>query len=900
MSENTGEIKTDFPGAKWWKFDFHTHTPASSDFMQGCSEDDKDQVTPEHWLRRFMDKNIDCVAITDHNSGAWIDKLKNTLVQIKENQPDWYRDIHLFPGVEISVQGGIHILAVFGTETEKSDIDSLLGAVGYHGEKGKSDKVTQKSVTEVADIIVKRGGIAIPSHADKAKGLFEVCTGTTLENILDNDSIFAMELCDEEYQKPQLYGDKKTNWTEIIGSDVHNFRVRNFGSHFTWIKMDIPSIEGLRLALLDGQASARRDTDSNPNRHADFVIESLAINKARYMGRLEPMECRFSPFLTTLIGGRGSGKSTILEFMRMLFRREAEIPETLKSESRKYFETGGDNLLTDTSNLSLIYLKGDTRYRLNWSSQPEEASLERQVQDGTWQPEAGEINPLFPVRIYSQKQIFELSREPEALLDIIDQAPEVESNILEERREHLVQRYKLNTIKLLDLEQKITTRNRIEGECNEYERQIKQIEDSGHKEVLQTYRKRQRQLLLIEQIENDWKDMADSIESLLPNEINDKDSISPMHVADDVFSPDEEPRISINRSNQQWAVIREKLQNLVNEARQIIDDWHQEKERAEWMRLIRIDMSRYEQLKHQLEQRGIDPEQYPRLLQQRELTRQKLHEIDKCSRQQELLNQEQEQLFEEVKSVRDELTRNRKKFLESVLVKTDTVNIKVIDYGQDWSGIEKDLRAKLSCDDRFNADIEALKGLYNRTGTNSTHELKQRIEDIRKGNISPQDYRFARHLQNQNRETLADLKLWFPKDNLEITFGKGRRSIRQGSPGQKTAALLAFILSYGKEPLLLDQPEDDLDNELIYDLIVKQIREIKPQRQIIIVTHNANIVVNGDAEMVLPLTVSKGQTYIKRPASIQENHVREKICVILEGGKEAFDQRYKRIKLEVH
>ena len=52
--------------------------------------------------------------------------------------------------------------------------------------------------------------------------------------------------------------------------------------------------------------------------------------------------------------------------------------------------------------------------------------------------------------------------------------------------------------------------------------------------------------------------------------------------------------------------------------------------------------------------------------------------------------------------------------------------------------------------------------------------------------------------------------------------------------------------------------------------------------------------------MVLPLTVSKGQTYIKHPASIQENQIREKICAILEGGKEAFDQRYKRIKLAEH
>ena len=148
------------------------------------------------------------------------------------------------------------------------------------------------------------------------------------------------------------------------------------------------------------------------------------------------------------------------------------------------------------------------------------------------------------------------------------------------------------------------------------------------------------------------------------------------------------------------------------------------------------------------------------------------------------------------------------------------------------------------------------------------------------------------------QESMSDLILWFPGDDLEVTFGPKNQQIEQGSPGQKTAALLAFILSYGDEPLLLDQPEDDLDNELIYKLIVKQLRETKSKRQVIVVTHNANIVVNGDAEMVLPLEVGGGETHVRRAASIQEKEVRQTICNILEGGQQAFEQRYKRIHLE--
>ena len=128
--------------------------------------------------------------------------------------------------------------------------------------------------------------------------------------------------------------------------------------------------------------------------------------------------------------------------------------------------------------------------------------------------------------------------------------------------------------------------------------------------------------------------------------------------------------------------------------------------------------------------------------------------------------------------------------------------------------------------------------------------------------------------------------------------GQSFRPIQEGSPGQKTAALLAFLLSYGEEPLILDQPEDDLDNHLIYDLIVTQLREVKRRRQIIVVTHNANIVVNGDAELVVALAARGGQTQKECAGSLQEKKVRDTICSVMEGGRKAFEQRYRRIALE--
>jgi hypothetical protein len=160
---------------------------------------------------------------------------------------------------------------------------------------------------------------------------------------------------------------------------------------------------------------------------------------------------------------------------------------------------------------------------------------------------------------------------------------------------------------------------------------------------------------------------------------------------------------------------------------------------------------------------------------------------------------------------------------------------------------------------------------------------------------------FTKHLATKLRpEDLDELDLWFPEDTLRIEYrpkeGDGFRPISQGSPGQKTAALLAFLLSYGTEPILLDQPEDDLDNQLIYSLVTRQLIGNKPHRQVIVVTHNANIVVNGDAEFVVVLESKKGQTHIGAQGGLQEDGVRHNICDIMEGGEVAFDQRYRRIK----
>ena len=702
-----------------------------------------------------------------------------------------------------------------------------------------------------------------------------------------------MELGKIDSHISQFYNDKRFQWTEITGSDTHDFSHEDFGT-FTWIKMANPSIVGLKLALIDGIASVNRDIHSNPNRRVKYFVEELDICMAKHIGRSKPLTCRFSPFLNAIIGGRGTGKSTLLEFMRLVFGRDNDIPDELVKESRQYFDVGGDNLLIEDSKISLIYRKGEVRYRLNWSHNPDYLSLEEEKDDGTWSPCVGEIKSLFPVRIYSQKQIYELAKKPSALIEIIDEVPVVDAEKLKTETRDLVNQYKQIEGELQGLNDKIAEENRLRGELNDHTRQIEQIAKSGHEEVMQKYRLRQQQLNELENLEKKWKKVCDHLfekqENIIPPDFNKQ-----------VFSENSDILLDLQKTNNKWRTIHSKLNDLVKEAESLLTEWQTQKNTSDWMQALKTEMAQYNQLHSDLEQQGIDPDRYPLLLTQHKNVQQELDLISEHRARQQVLETEKKEVFEEIVEKRRELTESRKKFLASVLKGNQFISIEVQPFGENWSSIEKEIRDILQCPDRFIPDFEHLKKIYQNSGDKKVEKLKETIEGIRKGEESAKYKSFTKRLQKLSPESMIDLLLWFPKDKLKITLlstnNKTNKPLESGSPGEKAAALLAFILSYGDEPLLLDQPEDDLDNKLISNHIVRQLRETKSKRQVIVVTHNANIVVNGDAEIVFPLDIVCTETRIQHAANIQKKKVRDAICDILEGGEKSFEKRFRRIHL---
>lgn len=178
------------------------------------------------------------------------------------------------------------------------------------------------------------------------------------------------------------------------------------------------------------------------------------------------------------------------------------------------------------------------------------------------------------------------------------------------------------------------------------------------------------------------------------------------------------------------------------------------------------------------------------------------------------------------------------------------------------------------------------------------HEFKCELFNFDSGQIrgAKLGKRFMDFMSQLQPQIFDVLRTWFPSDKLIIKFNDGKRfrDVSQGSAGQKASAVLSFLLSYGAEPLILDQPEDDLDNGLITSLIVSKLHENKSSRQIIVVTHNPNIVVNGDSEYVIALE-DRGQICVVASGALQEINVRKSVCEIMEGGETALQQRYKRM-----
>ncbi len=887
-----------------------------------------------------MDADIDCVAITDHNSGAWIDELRDTYEGMRNSNSPRFRELHLFPGVEISVNAGFHLLAILDVHRTTADIDTLLGAVGFSGTKGDSNDVTQESPVHVVEAVLAAGGIPVPAHADCDKGLLKLDDGSakteldanTVRQVLSCKEILAMEIIDRSRAKPRLYDESGAAWTEVVGSDCHSFRGANApGSRYTWVKMEVPSLEGLRLALMDGtRFSIRHYDDPLPTTLPTHFVESIELRDLEYMGRGEPERIAFNPRLNALVGGRGTGKSTVVHALRLAARRESELEHLAdQSEPRLAFDRFNRvpanrrdaGALRSNTRITCIVMRDRIRHRVHWPGDDEASIVEEQTDDGIWR--ASSIQAVtfarFPIRIFSQGQIAALAGEDQqALLQVIDDAAggsDLRRNLEEAHAEFRTARDRIR-----ELDEKLKRRVACLIERQDVERKLQRFEEAGHAEVLRCYRRRSRQRREVDRqfelAESAATGLEREAESLLPEDL-------PTEMFDAGAEEDQQVVAVIAHLADAMRTaakgLRDAARALIGAAEELrtgltVGTWQEAVEQAE---------QRYAELVSMLKTEGVsDPSEYGRLVQDRQRLDGELALLDSMQEERTRLTADASARLERVLEVRRGVSKAREEFLATALRHNEFVSIQIRTYGDDLQAVERSLRLALNVpDDRFRDDIlvtgdgRAPTGAVARLFANLPTEpaarcmeiearisrLKKRIVDTCAGADNFGGH-FNNYLKRESERTpeLIDRTLaWFPEDGLNVEYsrsgdGDDFQPIGKASAGQRSAAMLAFLLAHGEEPLVLDQPEDDLDNQLIYDLIVRQIREQKLKRQIIIVTHNANVVVNGDAEMLHVLDF-RNQCFIRQRGSLQQDAMRAEVCRVMEGGREAFDLRYRRL-----
>ena len=424
-------------GLKWYKCDFHLHTVGSE-----CFEDKT--ITAKQWVEEAIKKNLDCIAITDHNTGVSIDEIKKEA----EN-----KSLIIFPAVEITCDTSkIHLLILFDVDKSSEDVNDFLIKCDIDRSKfGKQDAYTSKSVLEVAKIANANGCLIIPAHIDEFNGLGSL-SHDILNEFLNLPYINAVQFVHEKFLESSLvingneelknyidlYYDSNIDYTIIkdwynpinkakelkkalltFSDNPHSEKSSHhglwgIGNKYSWIKMEQkPSLESLRQSFLLPELRVRHcyENEKIPYNLPNLWIKSIIINHTEITQKGTSLELSFSPQLTTIIGGRGSGKSSILRFLRgALLKSIDSTLDSIKEDQDNFYkkkDRNGKGVLTSDSILEIHFMRNGIEYKIRASNLIANQEVEISKLNGdNWEivSDDGFIE-FFEFEHYSQKQI---------------------------------------------------------------------------------------------------------------------------------------------------------------------------------------------------------------------------------------------------------------------------------------------------------------------------------------------------------------------------------------------------------------------------------------------------------------------------------------------------------------
>ena len=909
-------ISIPMSGSRWWKVDFHAHSPVSFDFGADEGKRGQGETSLEDWILSYMAAGIDALVVTDHNSHQAIDSARLVVEGLRASGSSDFHELIILAGAELTVDGGYHLLAVFDSATPGETVNGLIHTCKFRGQRGTSDETTRLSFEQVIEAISDLGGLAIPAHADGPRGYFEH-DFRNREGIVKAGRVLAAEATTANGAKKIT----ELGWTPVLGSDAHHLdasgatdksQAKFPGSHFSWVKMETPNLAGLKLALTDGPTSVLLSSaySGDPNLFSHNVIEQLTV---RADG--DEVTHSFSPWMNAVIGGRGVGKSTVMELTRLALGRFNDLPDQLRQDqawfSPEPARPGETKFWNASTEIEVLYRKSNRLHRITWRGATPASSQIEAWEGEVWVTQEGAAYDRFPVLLNSQKQIYETAKDPQHLLKLIDAQPHVDFAGWFARFQELAAAFRTERSEVAALKEKISGHGRLSGELSDVQNELDLLSSLKNSSEM-------KELDLLNQNDDARTDRDSAVDHFIESV---EFAVKQLPSRDEV-SGDGEERLS-------WPAEETWDKSLGQAGEAVGASIAKLKEaRDTWLAMAPSSprAARIRELKAGLvptqsdgaaaagtDNRVIetDDEKFTRLSARKSEVSRLLHDIETARA---LLGNAETTADTSLSWIRDHRSKltERRKDLVKTLAGQD-LKLSVFEQADDSLGV--DLRRLMNKPASFD-QVFGDEGLPSAIKVNrknpayvgALESFKQFIKEVQRdgkksawpaaAGITP-EARFFQHLETLDTNQFeVEVDLWFPEDLLSVTHkpeGEGNfKDLSEGSPGQKTAALLALVLQMGSDPLLLDQPEDDLDNKLIYDLVVRTLKRIKTRRQVIVVTHNANVVVNADAERVLIME----HAHLPKTAlvgSIQNEAIRRLICLIMEGGTEAFEARYRRL-----
>ena len=851
------------------------------------------------YAQKIVDKavevGIEVLAITDHNSVDSVAAFRSASRS---------RPIHIFPGFELSSSEGVHLLCLYPPDTADDQLDRYLGEFGIRVTRPSTQPAT-KTFAEILEAVHSQGGIAIAAHVTNDRGLFRVLSGQPRIRAWRDENLLAVQIPGVVDDLPQdiLQIVKNLNIdyrrahvpenglaiAVVNAKDILNPGHLDVPSATCWIKMQEVSIDGLRQAFLDPGSRIRLNPKEGkfaPDEHMEIVTVGWEG------GFLDGVTVHLNPNLNVLIGGRGAGKSTVVESIR-----SALGLDPIGEEARKAHDGIIRQVLRNGTKISLlvrVQRPAVHEYRIERTIP--NPPLVREVHGEVLHRTPTDILPR--VEAYGQHEISELARSPDKLTRLLDRFVARDESLA--RRKTSVSRdLAKNRRALCDARAEIKSVEERLAALPGLEETLERFQEVGLEERLREQSLVVREERLLGSVPQRLVPFREALEILRRELPIDLAFLSRRALAElpgrDILS--QATRVLTDLEGAMGSVA-ENLEKALARA-----DHGFDQVRTAWDVRRQQVQAEYERILRELQKSRVDGEEFIRLRRQVEALR-PLQERLAIMRRLETEQSKQRRTllaeWEDVKAAEfrtlDQAARRVSRQLRN------RVQVEVAGAGNREPLFEL-LRGEIG--GRMSEAVESLRTVPELSLTQFVDACRSGAYTLRNMyGITPGQ---AERLAGGEAEVLMrieELEL-APTTAIRLNTAPAEeppvwQPLEDLSTGQKATAVLLLLLLESGAPLIVDQPEDDLDNRFITEGIVPRMREEKQRRQFIFSTHNANIPVLGDAELIVGLSAAgeadsgRARVAPEHTGSIDSRSVRELVEEILEGGREAFETRRRK------